>query len=84
MAEAKDDEVPMEATFSDCLPEPEDILGGRPEAEPPHSSVLKHMLKNLLPGQDLTRVLIPSFFLEPRSLLEKMTDLLMHPDLFVE
>lgn len=34
-----------------------------------------------MPGQDLTRVLIPVFFLESRSLLEKFTDILMHVNL---
>jgi len=37
-----------------------------------------------MPGQDLTRVTIPAWFLEPRSLLERMADTLMHPDLLLE
>lgn len=36
-----------------------------------------------MPGQDLTRVTIPAFFLEPRSLLERMADTMMHPDLLL-
>lgn len=36
-----------------------------------------------MPGQDLTRVTIPAFFLEPRSLLERMADTLMHPELLI-
>ena len=40
-------------------------------------------VKSLVPGQDLTRVTIPPFYLEPRSLLERMSDLLMHPDLLL-
>ena len=36
-----------------------------------------------MPGQDLTRVTIPSFFLEPRSLLERLADTLMHPDVLL-
>jgi oxysterol-binding protein-related protein 8 len=36
-----------------------------------------------MPGQDLTRVTIPPFFLEPRSLLERMADMFMHPDLLL-
>lgn len=38
------------------------------------------MVKSLMPGQDLTRVTIPAFFLESRSLLERLADTLMHPD----
>lgn len=37
-----------------------------------------------MPGQDLSRVTIPPFFLEPRSLLERMADMLMHPELLLE
>jgi hypothetical protein len=33
-----------------------------------------------MPGQDLTRVTIPSFFLEPRSLLERLADTLTRLD----
>ena len=36
-----------------------------------------------MPGQDLTRVTIPAFFLEARSLLERMADTQMHPDLLL-
>ena len=36
-----------------------------------------------MPGQDLTRVTIPAFFLESRSLLERMADTQMHPDLLL-
>ncbi|RYG51826.1 hypothetical protein EON67_02575 [archaeon] len=40
-------------------------------------------VRSLMPGQDLTSVTIPAFFLEPRSLLERMADTLMHPDLLL-
>jgi hypothetical protein len=40
-------------------------------------------VRQLMPGQDLTRVTIPAFFLEPRSLLERMADTQMHPDLLL-
>ena len=42
------------------------------------------MVKSLMPGQDLTRVTIPSWFLEPRSLLERLADTLMHPDVLLQ
>lgn len=58
--------------------------GGGDEVEPDHPSVLGHLIRQLSPFQDLTRVLIPSFFLEPRSLLEKMSDVMMHPQLVLE
>lgn len=40
-------------------------------------------VKSLMPGQDLTRVTIPAWFLESRSLLERLADMLMHPDLLI-
>ena len=70
--------------FEKAQPDPEDELGGYVEENPPsHPTTLGHMVKSLMPGQDLTRVTIPSWFLEPRSLLEKMADTLMHPHLLL-
>lgn len=64
--------------------DPAHTLGGiKDDIEPEHPSVIGHMVKSLMPGQDLTRVTIPSFFLEPRSLLERMADTQMHPDLLL-
>lgn len=33
------------------------------------------------PGCDLSRITFPTFVLEPRSMLERITDFLSHPDL---
>lgn len=33
------------------------------------------------PGMDLTKIALPTFVLEPRSLLERITDFFSHPDL---
>jgi hypothetical protein len=71
----------FDATFAACVPDADHTLGGSTEDEPDHPSVLGHLIRQLRPGQDLTRVLIPAFFLEPRSLLEKMADVMMHPQL---
>jgi len=67
-----------------CQPDPEHTLGGAHNTEDPeHPSTVGHMVRSLMPGQDLTRVTIPSWFLESRSLLEKMTDTMMHPQLLL-
>lgn len=67
-----------------AVPDPEHTLGGiKGDIEPEHPSVIGHIVKSLMPGQDLTRVTIPAFFLEPRSLLERMADTMMHPDLML-
>lgn len=64
--------------------DPADKLGGLGGTEPPHPGLLRHILGSLRPGQDLTRVTIPSFFLEDRSLLEKLADMMMHPEEFIK
>ena len=74
---------PVTDTVGQCVPDADHTLGGTTEEEPDHPSVLGHLIRQLRPGQDLTRVLIPSFFLEPRSLLEKMADVMMHPQLAI-
>jgi hypothetical protein len=67
------------------VPDPADTLGGRHgEEEAPHSGLIVHLLSNLKPGSSLARVAIPSFFLEPRSLLERQADLMMHPELLLD
>ncbi|XP_029186921.2 oxysterol-binding protein-related protein 11-like isoform X2 [Acropora millepora] len=47
-----------------------------------HKSVILHLLSQLKLGMDLTKVVLPTFILEPRSLLEMYADFLAHPDLF--
>jgi len=42
-------------------------------------SIIFHLVKQLTNGQDLTRVLIPTYFIEPRSFLERLSDMLSHP-----
>jgi len=49
----------------------------------PHKSVILHLLSQLKLGMDLTRVVLPTFVLEKRSLLEMYSDFLGHADLFV-
>lgn len=67
-----------------AVPDASNTLGGlKDDVDPEHPSVLGHLVSSLMPGQDLTRVTIPAFFLEPRSLLERMADTLMHPDLLL-
>lgn len=73
----------LPAWVDQAVPDPEGTLGGAHNAkdQPEHPTMLGHLVKSLMPGQDLTRVTIPSWYLEPRSLLEKMADTMMHPQL---
>ncbi|CAH2304969.1 oxysterol-binding -related 11 [Pelobates cultripes] len=57
----------------------EDDLGAVEEQR----SVILHLLSQLKLGMDLTRVVLPTFILEKRSLLEMYADFLSHPDLFL-
>lgn len=46
-------------------------------------SILLGLMKQLKFGMDLTKVTLPTFVLEPRSLLEKYTDFLSHADILL-
>lgn len=37
------------------------------------AAVLMHIIQQLRPGADLSRVVLPTFILEPRSMLERIT-----------
>ncbi|KAH9921300.1 Oxysterol-binding protein [Fomitopsis serialis] len=65
---------------------------GSPEAEATDSddvsildeeegSIIKSMISQLRVGMDLSKVTFPTFVLEPRSMLERITDFMSHPDL---
>ncbi|XP_048059180.1 oxysterol-binding protein-related protein 10 [Megalobrama amblycephala] len=46
-------------------------------------SVILHLLSQLKLGMDLTRIVLPTFILEKRSLLEMYANFMAHPDLFL-
>lgn len=48
-----------------------------------HGSVVTHLLSQVKIGMDLTRVVLPTFILERRSLLEMYSDYFAHPDYFL-
>ena len=41
------------------------------------------MISQLRPGMDLTRVTLPTFVLEPKSMLERITNFMSHPELLM-
>lgn len=49
-----------------------------------HGSVVAHLLSQVKIGMDLTKVVLPTFILERRSLLEMYADYFAHPDLFLK
>lgn len=70
-----DDSIEWDALYEE---ENEDELGSL-EGQ---GSVIKHLLSQIRIGMDLTKVVLPTFILERRSLLEMYADFFAHPDLF--
>ncbi|XP_030558343.1 oxysterol-binding protein-related protein 9 isoform X2 [Drosophila novamexicana] len=65
----------------DALYEEEEELDLSMEA---HGSMITHLLSQVKIGMDLTKVVLPTFILERRSLLEMYADYFAHPDLFLK
>lgn len=53
-------------------------------AEDRSSSFIINIIKHLRKNMDLHRITLPAFILEPRSMLEKVTDFMSHPDILLE
>ncbi len=49
-----------------------------------NKSLVWMLLKQVRPGMDLSKVVLPTFILEPRSFLEKLADYFYHADLLTE
>jgi len=49
-----------------------------------HGSVITHLLSQVRIGMDLTKIVLPTFILERRSLLEMYADFFAHPDIFTD
>ncbi|KAI0199093.1 Oxysterol-binding protein [Astrocystis sublimbata] len=52
--------------------------------EPDQGNVLTHIISQLRPGADLSRVVLPTFILEPRSMLERITNFMCHPEMLLD
>lgn len=48
--------------------------------EPDQNNVLSHIIAQLRPGADLSRITLPTFILEERSMLERITNFMAHPE----
>lgn len=51
------------------------------EVQEGNKNFLWHIIKQLRPGMDLSKVTLPTFILEPRSFLEKLADYYYHCDI---
>ncbi|CAG5043105.1 unnamed protein product [Parnassius apollo] len=72
-----DGEIDYDALYED---ESDNDLGSMEN----HGSVVTHLLSQVKIGMDLTKVVLPTFILERRSLLEMYADSFAHPDQFVK
>lgn len=45
-----------------------------------NKSLIWYVLKQVRPGMDLSKVVLPTFILEPRSFLDKLSDSYYHAD----
>jgi hypothetical protein len=74
-----------EAMSQDNKEEQEEVA----QVDSPDAEVLEEEPRNLLlalvsqirPGMDLSKITLPTFILEPRSMLEKLTDFMTHGEL---
>ncbi|XP_032091518.1 oxysterol-binding protein-related protein 10 isoform X2 [Thamnophis elegans] len=69
----------VEDEVTDTEDSEEDDLGNLDDQQ----SIILHIISQLRLGMDLTRVVLPAFILEKRSLLEMFANFLAHPDLFL-
>ncbi|KAK6327192.1 hypothetical protein J4Q44_G00028370 [Coregonus suidteri] len=69
---------PSEET-TDTEDNEEEDLGVREDQR----NIILHLLSQLKLGMDLTRVVLPTFILEKRSLLEMYANFMAHPDMFL-
>lgn len=51
------------------------------ELQEEQKSLIWFLMKQVRPGMDLSKVVLPTFILEPRSFLEKLADSYYHADL---
>lgn len=66
-------------------PSPDKAPDGKPDdvevLDKEEGSILAAMIGQLRIGMDLSKITFPAFVLEPRSMLERITDFMAHPEL---
>ncbi|XP_022901207.1 oxysterol-binding protein-related protein 8 isoform X1 [Onthophagus taurus] len=76
------DDDPVETPY---VPNVEEELGDAgaqvEELADEHKSLIWYLVKQVRPGMDLSKVVLPTFILEPRSFLDKLTDSYYHVDI---
>ena len=73
---------PLSSFSSFPLPPPPPSPPIPPGGVAANKSVIMHMLSQVRLGMDLTKIVLPTFILEKRSLLQMYAEFFSHPDLF--
>ncbi|KAI8366806.1 uncharacterized protein BYT42DRAFT_587925 [Radiomyces spectabilis] len=63
---------------------PDDDAANTEVLEGGNRSIIMGIISQMRKDMDLSRVTLPTFVLEPRSMLEKITDFMSHPDLCIQ
>lgn len=79
--ETTKDEGPYEHDDERTSPSAPDGDVAREELGEEPRSIILAMLSQVTKGMDLHRIAFPTFVLEPRSMLERITDFMTHPQL---
>merc|ERR1712106_924409 len=76
------DEKPKETPYAASKEGEMGEAGGQvEELEEENKSLIWFLLKQVRPGMDLAKVVLPTFILEPRSFLDKLSDCYYHADI---
>lgn len=80
--DSKMKDLKFSVDISDC--NNQDSSSDVENAEEEPKNVIIGMISQLKTGMDLHKVPFPTFVLEPRSMLERITDFVSHPHLILE
>ncbi|KAH8388468.1 hypothetical protein KR093_007458 [Drosophila rubida] len=80
-----DDVCPLQCEETSYIPSEEEEFGAQgeqvEELAEENKSLIWCIVKQVRPGMDLSKVVLPTFILEPRSFLDKLSDTYYHADL---
>ncbi|RMZ87320.1 hypothetical protein DV736_g5452, partial [Chaetothyriales sp. CBS 134916] len=71
---------PRTSIGSKSTPDEREPDGDETIVEPDQNNILSHIISQLRPGADLSRITLPTFILEERSMLERITNFMASPD----
>ncbi|XP_066248396.1 oxysterol-binding protein-related protein 8 [Euwallacea similis] len=84
-ASIKEDDMDVDPLESSYIPNTEEEFGEvgaqMEELAEEHKSLIWYLVKQVRPGMDLSKVVLPTFILEPRSFLDKLSDSYYHVDI---